>query len=157
MEADLSDLARVCQLLNEHEVAYLVVGGQAMGLHGVVRTTKDVDVLVPKDLENFEKLLEALSGLPWRQAQEIPAEIAVKKPFTIIGDDPRVDILTVAQGLRFEDMAARSCSATIDDVLIPFVSLADLMHMKQTDRLRDQADLLELRRIQQLREDSPSD
>jgi len=47
MSAPLQDpLLKVCSLLNRHEVHYLVVGGHALILHGLVRTTEDVDILV---------------------------------------------------------------------------------------------------------------
>ena len=38
----------VCRLLNSRGVEYLVVGGVAMALHGRMRATKDIDVLVPR-------------------------------------------------------------------------------------------------------------
>ena len=31
-------------LLNEHSVEYLIVGGWALGLHGYVRATGDMDI-----------------------------------------------------------------------------------------------------------------
>ncbi len=34
--------ASVCALLNAERARYLVVGGYAVGLHGVVRATKDI-------------------------------------------------------------------------------------------------------------------
>lgn len=39
-------LVRVCRLLQEHGARYLVIGGQACILHGLVRTTEDVDLLI---------------------------------------------------------------------------------------------------------------
>ena len=38
---------RVCRLLNRHRVRYLIAGGVAANLHGSVRATLDVDILVP--------------------------------------------------------------------------------------------------------------
>jgi hypothetical protein len=152
MVARPEDCRLVCQLLNEGGAIYLVAGGQACILHGHVRATKDVDIFVPKDLENFQRVLDALGELPLRLAWEIPADIAFRKPFTIVGDDPRVDILTAARGLRFDDAAARRCVAEVDGVMIPYVSLEDLIWMKDTGRLKDQADLEQLRRLKELRD-----
>jgi hypothetical protein len=50
--------------LNAHRVRHLVAGGVAANLHGSVRATKDVDVLVPVDRANMERLLDALAELP---------------------------------------------------------------------------------------------
>ena len=63
----------VCRLLNSRGVEYLVVGGVAMALHGRMRATKDIDVLVPRDVENMRRLLEALEALPMGLARELEA------------------------------------------------------------------------------------
>lgn len=39
-------LIEVCRLLNQYEVKYVVIGAYACILHGLVRTTEDVDILV---------------------------------------------------------------------------------------------------------------
>ena len=65
---------RVCALLNRHRVKYILVGGVAANLHGSVRATKDVDVLVPKDKANAERLLSALAELPYGVARELDAD-----------------------------------------------------------------------------------
>lgn len=50
----------VFRSLSIHEVRYLVVGGVAAIVHGVPRTTFDLDLLVEADEENARRLLEAL-------------------------------------------------------------------------------------------------
>jgi hypothetical protein len=37
------DFSAFLRLLNEHDVAYLLVGGDAVALHGYVRATADMD------------------------------------------------------------------------------------------------------------------
>jgi hypothetical protein len=61
-----------------------------------VRATKDIDILVPRDHRNMARVLAALPELPYGVARELDASAIVRKPITIVGDDPRVDILTVA-------------------------------------------------------------
>lgn len=137
---------RVCRLLNRHRVRYLVAGGVAANLHGAVRATKDIDVLVPKDPKNMARLLSALSSLPYGIAAELDAEIIAKKPFTIIGDDPRVDVLTVAWSVTFEKAYPRRIVRRIAGVRVPYLALDDLVRSKQTGRAKDNADLEELGR-----------
>ena len=52
----------VCRLLNRRRARYLITGGVAANLHGSVRATKDVDLLIPKDAANARRLLDAPSG-----------------------------------------------------------------------------------------------
>ena len=138
---------RVCALLNNRGAAYLVVGGVAVGLHGYVRATKDLDILVPKDLENTERILDALSELPWGIAKELRAEDIDEKPITIIGDDPRVDILKAAQSINYDAARGGRLTATIHGTTVPYIGLQDLVRSKTgTNRPKDQQDIQELNR-----------
>lgn len=87
------------------------------------------------------RLLDALSNLPWGLARELdPTEIA-RKPITIIGDDPRVDVLTVAWSVTFAKAWPRRLVRRIQGVRVPVLSLADLLESKRTGRASDQADI----------------
>lgn len=132
---------RVCRLLNRHRVRYLIVGGVAANLHGSVRATKDVDLLVPRDLKNMTRLLEALSELPYGIAKKLDADEILRKPFTIIGDDPRVDVLTVASSVTFDAARPRRLVRRIKGVRVPYLSKDDLLRSKQTGRAQDAADI----------------
>jgi hypothetical protein len=138
---------RVCLLLNSARVRYLLVGGVAANLHGSVRATRDVDVLIPKDVANTRRLLKALEALPYRIAAELDAEDVTRKPFTIVGDDPRVDLLTVAGGLTFDRAWPNRVVRRIKHVRVPYVGIDDLVKSKQTGRPSDVADLAVLQQL----------
>lgn len=135
---------KVCRLLNKHRVRYVLVGGVAANLHGSVRATRDVDILVPRDLENTRRLLKALSRLPYGIARELDPDEVATRPITIVGDDPRVDILLSAASVSFKQAYPRRLVRRIDGVSVPYLSLADLRRSKATGRPRDQADLEQL-------------
>jgi hypothetical protein len=126
-------------------VRYLIAGGIAANLHGSVRATRDVDLLVPRDVANMRRLLDALAELPFGIARELDAAEIVDKAITIIGDDPRVDVLTVAWTVTFEDAWPRRIVRRIDGVRVPYLSKADLIASKQTGRPADLADAEQLR------------
>lgn len=138
---------RVCRLLNRHRVRYLLAGGVAANLHGSVRATKDVDVLVPRDVRNTTRLLNALSELPYGLAQELDVATVLAKPITIVGDDPRVDILLVAATVTFADAYPQRIVRRVEGVRLPYLSRADLIRSKDTDRAQDAADIERLREI----------
>lgn len=145
-----SRLVAVCRLLNSAGVRYVVVGGFALALHGAVRATKDVDILIEPTLENARRALEALGGLQFGIARELDPSEVVAKPLTIIGDDPRVDLLTLAWSVRYADAAPRVLTAHVDGVAIPFADIDTLLRSKQTGRLQDQADVEILERLKEL-------
>lgn len=147
-----SRLAAVCGLLNAAGVKYVVVGGFAMALHGVVRATKDVDVLIEPTLDNARRALKALEGLTWGISRELdPAEV-ITKPITIVGDDPRVDLLTLAWSVRYADAAPKAQVVEIDGVDVPYPDLDTLIRTKQTGRFQDAADVESLERVKRLKE-----
>lgn len=131
----------VCRLLNEHGVDYVVGGGVATTLHGHVRATKDIDVIVPRRLENTRRLLGALENLPLRLARELDPETMNDQIVTVIGDDPRVDVLKAMGKLGFADAARDARETTVNGVVIRYLSLRALKKAKDTDRLTDAADL----------------
>jgi hypothetical protein len=64
----LLETARVVsRIFREHHVPGAVIGGVAVVLHGHLRTTKDVDVLIQQPLESLKPLLES-SGFTFNAA-----------------------------------------------------------------------------------------
>jgi len=53
---ELEDLVSLCGALNREGVRYVLIGGFAVILHGLVRTTKDVDLLIDTAPENIHAL-----------------------------------------------------------------------------------------------------
>jgi len=134
----------VCGLLNRHRARYLIAGGVAANLHGSVRATKDVDILVPPDPANMARVLAALSELPYGIARELDAEDIAHHPITIVGDDPRVDVLTVAWVVTFDRAWKKRVVRRILGTRVPYLGRDDLIASKQTGRSSDQADLEQL-------------
>ena len=140
-------VALVCSVLNNEAAHYLIVGGQALQLWGTTRSTKEVDVLIEPTVQNAERVLRGLSRLGFGVAADYTAEDVLSRHVTIIGDTPRVDILTRAWNLEWKDAAPRAASVLIEGVEVPIVSIEDLIASKQTGRPQDIADILVLETI----------
>lgn len=146
-----SRIASVCHLLNDARVRYVLVGGAAVILYGVVRATKDIDILIEATPENAARVLEALRNLTFGVAKDLDAETVANAHVTVVGDVPSVDIFTVAWNVRYTDAASRVSPVTVDGVEVPLVDIETLIRTKQTDRLLDRADVEALQRLLQLR------
>ena len=59
----MTALARVCTALDEAGVRYAVVGGYAVALHGAVRGTLDIDIVIDWTRSGLQKTEQALAGL----------------------------------------------------------------------------------------------
>jgi len=100
---------------------------------------------VPKDRVNTRRVLKALAELPYGVARELDPDEIFDKPITIVGDDPRVDILTVAWSVTFDRAERFKIVRRIAGVRVPYLGLRDLVRSKQTGRAGDLADIEALR------------
>ncbi len=146
-------LARVCALLNQHQAAYLVVGAQACILHGLVRTTEDVDILIEESEENCQRVIDALSQLEDRAAAELTPRDLVENVVVKVADEVEVDVSRRAWKISYEEAAPSALSVDIEGVTVPYVSLEILMATKDTYREQDQLDLAQLRELARRRAD----
>jgi hypothetical protein len=66
---------RIVAALNDADVRYVIVGGLAVGAHGVIRATRDL-ALVPKaDRSNLDRLAQVLIDLlQMKRASERPRD-----------------------------------------------------------------------------------
>lgn len=108
-------------------------------------------MLIEPTLDNARRALEALQGLTYGIARGLAPADVIAKPITIIGDDPRVDLLTIAWSVRYADAAPSMLKLRIDDVEVPVADLDTLIRSKQTGRLQDLADAETLEQLKRLR------
>lgn len=143
--------AAVCAALNAAGARYLVIGGIACILHGYVRATSDIDLLIERTLDNAERVLAALATTGYGFARDWNPRELLARPITVIGDDPAVDVFTVAWTIKYDGAVGRSQSAVVEGVTIPYIGLDDLIATKRTGRLQDAADIEVLEEIRRLR------
>ena len=140
-------VAEVCGRLNEEGARYVVVGAVAMQLWGTSRSTKDIDLLIEPTVANGELVLRALAKTRFGFAREWDAREVTSRPMTVLGDSPRVDLLTVAWSVRYAGAIRRAEVFEVEGVKIPAASIEDLIASKQTGRLQDAADIEVLEEI----------
>ena len=141
-------LEAVFRALDEQEVAYAVFGAVALGLHGLARSTADLDLFIRPDPGNVDRLKRALrSVIDDPDIDEISAD-------DLCGDYPAVryvppegfgfDILTrLGEAFRFEDLEIEE--KTYGDVPVRVITPKTLWRMKKdTVRPADRIDALAL-------------
>ncbi len=99
----LNRLKDVFAFFESHEVRYVVIGGIAAILHGVPRSTFNLDILIEATEENAERLLAALSEAGMGTASMTSPQEIVDNAITIFQDRIRLDVQTVTPGIAFED------------------------------------------------------
>ena len=140
-------LAEACGRLNDHRARYVLFGGYAVQLWGVARATQDIDLLIEPTRENAERVISALAEQGGWQARDLTPEQILRKPVTVVGDLPRVDIMTVAWQVHFAEAIGSAHAFEVEGVRIPTASLEHLIASKRTGRPQDMADIEVLEEI----------
>src|SRR5258706_14731069 len=126
----MNPLARVCSLLNEEGVHYLVIGGQAIILHGVIRTTEDVDILIEPTEENCRRVIAALSRLEDGAARELKPQELLDNVVVKIADEITVDVSIHAWKVGYAEAKPSELETVVDGVRVPYLGLAKLIESK---------------------------
>lgn len=158
------DIRAILAELIREDVEFLVIGGVAVGFHGYVRATKDIDIVPAPDPQNLERLARVL--------RELDAEVEGAEEFEAVElPDPldpevlgmggnwvlqtrlgRFDVMQwIGEDALWEKLAPAAIEAEIDGLQIKMVSYNDLIALKEAAGRPE--DLTDLQRLRQARGD----
>ncbi len=145
----MSGFGQILGDLNRVGVRYVLIGGIALIRHGVVRATRDVDVVLAPEPENLARLRTLIAEWPATRPDGSPVhDDAVAPGRTIHLATPHGELDLLAERLpplSFAELYARSELRRVDGVDVPICSLADLVALKRiAGRERDLVDLHDL-------------
>lgn len=140
------DFKEFLELLNKHEVRYLVVGGYSVAIYGHPRYTKDIDIWILTGEENATALLRALDEFGFGSLDLSADDFASPGHVIQLGNAPaRIDILTSLTGVDFDECWENRIFAEDETLVYPVIALKDLKANKRAlGRHQDLADLEEL-------------
>ena len=133
-------IARIARELASRQLPFMLIGGQAVLLHGQPRLTEDIDITLgvdPSRLHVLEKVCAALGLEPL--PEDVPA--FVRDTFVLPARHPetaiRVDF--IFSTTPYERQAiGRAVPVTLDGVPVPFAAAEDLLiHKLFAGRARD--------------------
>lgn len=139
---EFQDLLNLCQALNTADVKYVLIGGFAVILHGSVRGTKDIDLLVDPSQGNIHAIKQAMAFLPDNAIALIADDDVQRHQVVRVADEIVVDLMAAACGIDYSQAIAAGIEwKEIDGVRIPFASKPLLIRMKETFRDSDKSDI----------------
>ena len=156
---DRDEIIRVLRAFEASGVEYVLVGAAAMGFHGLVRATEDLDLIIRATPENIERLRAAL-----REAYDGDPHIEEMTSADLLGEYPAVRYYPPTGDLYFDvltrlDDAARfeTIDAEIKEIAGTRVRVATPAALyglkKATARAIDRQDAAALRERFELRDD----
>jgi len=148
------DLRGFLKSLTEHEVAFLVLGGYAVALHGYPRATADFDLWIESSAANAERVLAALRHFGFTPTEEAAQALLTPGKILRLGYPPtRIELLTAPAGVEFGPCRARAVMKDLFGVAVPVIGLDDLIANKRAaGRPKDLIDAAELERIRDRRQ-----
>lgn len=148
---DSDEILRVLRAFEASGLEYVLIGATAMGFHGLVRATEDVDLLIRATPENVERLRAA-----FREAYGRDPHIDEISAADLLGDYPAVryypptgdlyfDVLTrLGDAARFETTDAQVME--VEGIRVSVATPAALYRLKKgTVRAIDRQDAAALR------------
>ncbi|MCC6695625.1 MAG: hypothetical protein IT365_08340 [Candidatus Hydrogenedentes bacterium] len=153
LNEDYKDILRE---LSAEGAKFLLLGAYAMAVHGYLRATMDLDLWVDPSPRNAVPVFRALRrfGAPLGDLTE--EDLSQSDTVFQIGVAPRrIDIMTGASGLQFEEAHERSLRTEIEGIEVHVLSLGDLIQNKKAvGRTRDLADVEALELLRKSRKDA---
>jgi hypothetical protein len=146
-------LTRLSADLEEHGIAYAVIGAVALLAHGYPRFTEDIDLVMTAD--GLKKFHDELVGLGY-----VPAFPGARKRLKSTADGVSIEVMTTGEypgdGKPKPVSMPEPDKASTEIEGIRFVTLEKLIELKLAsgisapDRLKDLADVQELIKIRKL-------
>ena len=156
-------VAEFIQALATANVRFVIVGGVAVQLHGFLRSTFDLDLVLEMEAGNLEAFIEVAKSHRLRPSIPVPIE-SLKDPAQLAEwhrekgmlafslREPEsggavVDVL-VAPEVSFEHLRADAVAGAMDGSTVWIASTEHLLVMKRSaDRPKDRLDVIALEKI----------
>ena len=156
----IGEIEGILDALNRAGVRYLIVGGVAVVLHGYLRTTADLDLIIQLDRDNVLRAIRTLQDHQYRPRAPVSAEdfaeVTIREQW-IRGKGlavfafwspahPTLEIdLFVTEPFDFDAVYARALRVPLEKTEATVIALEDLIALKRgVGRPRDLEDIAAL-------------
>lgn len=156
------DIRGILGELAQEGVEFLIIGGVAVGFHGYIRATKDVDVVPAPDFQNLARLAQVLRGLDAQiegaeefEDEELPDPLDPKAlglggNWVLRTRLGRFDVMQwIGEEALWEKLSPAAIEAEIGGLTVRMVSYEDLVALKENAGRPE--DLIDLQRLRQAR------
>jgi hypothetical protein len=129
--------------LNKSKIKYLVVGGAAVNFHGLMRLTRDLDLMIDINEDNLQRFVALMNKLGYGtklSVEEWKGKVAIA--FRHQKDDAKQIDIFMKNPIDFGDAYKRRKVFRTGNVNVVCVGLDDLLKMKEiSGRDRDLIDI----------------
>lgn len=148
------DFEAFCACLNRHQVDFVIVGSEAVAVHGVPRYSQDFDTFIRATRDNAERLVAALEefgfGAPAAQL-DVDAWLALGRTLELGRPPNQIHVLTRISGVTFDEAVEEHVASLYGTVPVRYMGLGALIRNKlAAARPKDLADVAALQQHRQV-------
>lgn len=158
----MAEVEKLLQVLHQHSVEYVLVGGVAAAVQGATRLTFDIDLCYGRNQENLERLASALAPFhPYLRGADpgLPFTLDVRTlgsglNFTLTTEIGDIDLFGELRGLgSYEDVRQYSQTLKLFGLPCQVLTLEGLiLNKKAVGRPKDLDALRELEALRELKQ-----
>jgi hypothetical protein len=108
---DRDEIVRVLRAFEQAGLEYVLIGATAMGFHGLVRATEDIDLFIRATPDNVDRLRRAL-----RSAYDGDPNVEDIRAEDLLGDYPAIHYYPPTGDLYFDILTRLGDAATFETV-----------------------------------------
>jgi len=142
------DFIDFIELLNLHEVDYMIVGAHALAYHGRPRHTGDLDIWIKPSFKNAAKMIAVLNDFGFGSLGLTEQDFLKENYVTQLGYPPlRIDILNTISGVEFDEAYANKVDGEVDNLKVNFINVTEFIKNKEASgRKKDLGDIASLKK-----------
>ncbi len=137
-------IQRLASALEKQNIPYMIIGGQAVLLHGEPRLTRDIDITLGIDIQEYESVRQIVDFLGLKALVDSPKQF-INETRVLPLLDPKTDIRIdmIFSFSDFERQAVkRSISVETNGYMVKYTTAEDLViHKMFAGRPRDLEDV----------------
>jgi hypothetical protein len=162
-------MLRILKMLYDCKIKYILVGGLAINLYGIPRTTIDVDIMIELNNDNILNLINCFKANGFRLRQPIDEKKLIDKEYRKqLKEEKNVIVLTlenpnnplevldffIDNPIDFNKAYSRKKILKVDDFEIYIASIEDIIEIKKiSDRPLDISDIENLKLLKEHEEE----
>ena len=144
------------RLLNKREVAYILIGGYAVNIHGYSRTTGDIDIWIKKGETNLKKVIEVIEefGYDGSVLYDFPHDEILMFSLGSREEAGHIELTNQIAGISFDDAYNNIEIHHFNDIPVKIIHYNDLIKNKiASGRKKDLDDIENLTAIKKKSEE----
>ena len=163
-------MRRLLKALYDCNIRYLLIGGLAINLHGIPRTTVDIDILLDLTEDNLKKFIQCMKNLGLKLKQPVDEDSILQETYrATLRMEKNVIVLTyentqnpleiidflIENPINFQHAYIRKEVLTANHYKINLAAIEDLITLKRASgRELDLADIENLQKLRGVRNES---